>query len=81
MIQKIIKVGNSAAITIPKGFLQQTGLVVGQEVAVETSSKLKTLLVKPKKEAGKTTLTPEFKEWLDKFVEEYKPILKELSHL
>ena len=81
MIQKIIKVGNSAAITIPKEFLKEAGLQIGDEMAVETNGKLKMFLAKPKKQADQATLTPEFKAWLDSFMEEYRPILTKLAHL
>lgn len=79
--QKIIKVGNSAAITIPREFLKETGLKVGDEMALETNNKLKYLFGKPKNEAGSNTLTPEFKSWLNSFVDEYRPILKKLANI
>ncbi|MBI2029435.1 AbrB/MazE/SpoVT family DNA-binding domain-containing protein [Candidatus Gottesmanbacteria bacterium] len=81
MIQKIIKVGNSAAITIPKEFLQSANYKIGEEVALEINTPMRTLVVKPKSQAAKKTLTPEFKDWLDGFMEEYQPILEKLAHL
>lgn len=81
MIQKIIKVGNSAAITIPKEFLQDARYKIGEEVALEVNSHLRTLVVKPKSQASNKTLTPEFKDWLDGFMKEYQPILEKLAHL
>ncbi len=35
MAQKIIRTGNSAALTIPKDFFQQLGLKIGDAVEVE----------------------------------------------
>lgn len=81
MTQKIIKVGNSAALTLPIEFLQEAGLQVGDEMAVETNGKLKYFIAKPKSEANQKTLTPEFKAWLENFISEYRPVLKKLSHL
>lgn len=81
MIQKIIKVGNSAAVTIPKEFLKNTHLHIGDEVAVEANAIINMLIVKSKTEENKTYLTPEFKKWLDDFIVSYKPILKKLAHL
>ena len=60
MIQKIIRVGNSAAVIIPRKFLHQAKLRIEQEVAVETNSFAKTLLVKPKSQADKMHFAPEF---------------------
>lgn len=80
MLQKIIKVGNSAAVTLPKEFLQEARFHIGDEIALETNAQMRMFLGKPKKEAYKSILTPEFKDWLDSFINEYKPILKELAH-
>lgn len=81
MTQKIIKVGNSAAVLIPAEFLKEAGIKIGDEIAVEYNPKIKMFFGKPKELADKTTLTPEFKDWLDGIMEEYKPILKKLSHI
>lgn len=81
MLQKILKVGNSLAVTLPAEFIKAAKIKAGDTVGVEYNAKLKWFLAKSKKEADKTTLTPEFKNWLDNFMEEYRPILKRLSHL
>lgn len=81
MTQKIIKVGNSAAMLIPADFLKEADMKIGDEIAVEYNAKIKMFFGKPKELADKTTLTPEFKDWLDNIMEEYKPILKKLAHL
>ena len=36
MIQKIIRVGNSAALTLPKEFLEEAGLKIGDEMIDNT---------------------------------------------
>lgn len=79
MIQKIIKVGNSAAITIPKEFLREAHIRIGEEIAVETYPRAKTLLVKPKEQDGKMVLTPEFYQWLEAISEKYEDVIKELA--
>lgn len=80
MIQKIIKVGNSAAITIPKEFLNESGLTIGDEMVIETNTKRQVLFAKPKAQAQKISLSPEFFEWLDKISVEYEDTIKELAH-
>lgn len=79
MLQKVIKVGNSAALTIPREFLQETGIKVGDELIVETNSAAQMFLAKTKKLAGKMNLTPEFYTWLDKISKKYKDVIKELA--
>lgn len=79
MIQKIINVGNSTAIIIPREFLNESGLKIGDEMIIEMNTKRQLLLIKPKSYLPKVSLTPEFFEWLDNFTKEYQPILKKLA--
>lgn len=79
MIQKVIKVGNSAALTLPREFLQETGIKVGDELVVETNVAAQMFLAKTKKHAGKMSLTPEFYTWLDNISEKYQDVIKELA--
>lgn len=71
MKQKIIRVGNSIAITIPQNVVKEKNLKVGQEVQFE---------VEPVKKARKTTLTPDFLNWVDTYIEKNRPALEELAH-
>lgn len=81
MVQKIIKVGNSLAITIPKEFAKKSGFKQGEEVIVETFLNSKTMLIKPKSEEKTTTLTPEFYSWLKESTEKYKDAIIKLAHV
>lgn len=64
-IHKIIQVGGSAGITIPKKFLKATNLVIGEKIALEMNTDSKTLLMKPIHNAGVNYyLTPEYFKWL-----------------
>ncbi|OGG01645.1 hypothetical protein A2W14_07145 [Candidatus Gottesmanbacteria bacterium RBG_16_37_8] len=81
MIQKIIKVGNSAALTLPKNFLIQSGLRVGEEMSVETNIKAKMVLAKPVNQKPKMSLTPEFFDWLDRISQKYENTIKELAKI
>ncbi len=80
MIQKIIKVGNSAAITIPKQFLKEAKMKVGDEVIVEENARNEMLLIKSKKRADYPSLTPEFFSWLDMVTKKYKEVIAELAN-
>lgn len=66
MVQKIIKIGSSAGVTIPKKQLQELGLRVGDEVD---------LSLKPVKKNKHTKLMREY----DEFVEQYGQTLKNLA--
>ena len=48
MIQKVLKVGSSAAVTIPKKSLKELGLKIGDEVRVSVDSRRKTVSISPR---------------------------------
>ena len=80
MLQKIIKVGNSYAVTIPKFFADEAKWKAGLEVSVDTDILAKTLTIQPKNStAQKSSLTPEFLVWLKAFNAKYKNALTELA--
>ena len=76
MLQKVIKVGNSLAVTMPSEFIKQSGLKSGDKILVETSMKTLTLTADLEAETG---LTPEFDKSVRDFIKKYKPALKALA--
>lgn len=79
--QKIIKVGNSLAITLPASFVREGKLKIGDELIVETTPVYQTMYVKPKKMANKKHLTPEFYNWLESVSKKYEDVIKELANI
>lgn len=79
MLQKIIKVGNSLAVIIPKRFLEQSKIKIGDKLELEADPRLKLLILKTPDSPYQTTITPEFKSWLDNFIKENKSLLKKLA--
>lgn len=69
MIQKIIKVGNSLAVTIPKTIVKEQKLKQGESVELD--------IQKTKK--ARVKITPEFINWVDKYIESNRPALEELA--
>ena len=53
MTQKLLKVGTSAAVTIPKKSLKELGLKIGDEVRVAVDTKEKTVIIEPAKKSAK----------------------------
>lgn len=77
MTQKVLKVGSSAAVTIPKKSLEELGLKIGDQISVEIDKVKKIVSIKP---AGK--LSKEGKkilDWTKKFIERYRPALEALA--
>ncbi|MBI2430784.1 MAG: AbrB/MazE/SpoVT family DNA-binding domain-containing protein [Candidatus Levybacteria bacterium] len=80
MLQKVIQVGNSYAVTIPRGFADEIGIKPGQKVRVDEDFDTETLTVVPvESKIVKGSLTPEFLKWLKGFNARYKDALKELA--
>lgn len=80
MEQKVIQVGNSLAVTIPRAFVKDAGLKAGQKVLVSEDLESEILTIQPATQnALKGGLSPEFLRWLKKFNAKYKKALAELA--
>lgn len=80
MVQKVIKVGNSLAVTIPSDFAKELKLRPGEKINVDEDFETKTLTVQAiNTDIKKGGLTPEFLKWLKNFNNKYKDVLKELA--
>lgn len=75
MKQKIIRVGNSAAVTIPKKFLDEAQLQIGSETDVVFDTETKELKIKAGFAADK-----EIHELTQKIIAQYRPALEELAN-
>jgi len=74
MSQKILKVGSSAAVTIPKKSLEELGLKIGDRVDVALDRKRKAFIVESQIRVDKETI-----DWTKKFIEMYRPALEALA--
>lgn len=76
----IYQAGNSAAVTIPRQYLEELGLAVGQRVVMEKIPETAALLITPTgRNVVKSGVTTEFKKWLAGFLDEDAAILKGLA--
>ena len=74
MTQKVLKVGSSAAVTIPKKSLEELGLKIGDKVSVEIDKTTKAVVIKSAFKVDR-----ELFDWTDKFIDQYRPALEALS--
>ena len=74
MTQKVLRVGSSAAVTIPKEVLREFGLRIGDRVQVETDKKRRVVMVKPL-----VLVRQELVDWTDKFIKQYRTALVALA--
>jgi len=74
MTQKLLRVGSSAAVTIPKKSLKELGLKIGDEVRVQVSLKERAVTIRPAHRVEKEVL-----DWTDSFIKRYRPALEALA--
>lgn len=75
MAQKILKVGSSAAVTIPKASLEELGLKVGDRVEVHVDRKRRIVSIEP----IAVKVDRELANWTRKFIAKYRPALESLA--
>lgn len=79
MEQKVIQIGNSSGVILPKEIMKKMGLKPGSKVVIQTDSSGKTLLVSKNGKKYSPSVTPEFTRLLTKVNEQYDDALKELA--
>lgn len=79
MDQKIIQVGNSAGIIIPKALLDQLNLEPGSLITLQQDPNGEAIII-TKKGAKLTSINSNFLDILEKVNKEYGPALKELAN-
>ena len=75
--QKLLRVGSSAAVTIPKKSLKELGLKIGDEVQVSVHPKERKVTILP---ARRIDIDKEILEWTRRFIKRYRPALKALAN-
>jgi putative addiction module antidote len=76
MSQKVLKVGTSAAVTIPKDLLRALRLKIGDRVTVERDNKRGGAIILP---VRRSKLDAELVDWTEKFIAQYRPAFKALA--
>jgi len=76
MANKIIKVGSSAAVTIPKKVLKSLSIDIGDKVYVNVDGKNKRIIIEP---LANFKIKEETAEYIEEFIKEYKKDLEKLA--
>ena len=79
MVQRIIRIGNSYGVILPKEVIDATRMKVGDEVEIDPFPENLSITIRSSKSPYKTNITPEFKQWLDDFVKRNHSLLKTLA--
>lgn len=79
MAQKVIRIGNSTGVIIPKALLEDAGLKPGSQVVIEKEANGILIVREKGKTRKKTSITPEFLDIIDKVNRQYGVALKKLA--
>ena len=77
MIQKVLKVGSSAAVTIPKKSLDELGIRIGDSIRVDIDSVRNTVLIRPAR--AKSRRQKKIAELTLNFIDRYRADLEALA--
>lgn len=75
MIQKLLRVGSSAAVTIPKKSLKELGLKIGDSISLVVDARNQKVVIEPAAEA----VDQDTVAWARGFIKKYRPALKALA--
>lgn len=79
MAQKVIKVGNSAAITLSQSILDALGVSVGDQVQLNVDQQTKRVFFDSKPKVQDAPVDEELYSWTKRFIETYRKDLEELA--
>lgn len=74
MTQKLLKIGASAAVTIPKKSLKELGLKIGDSVMLSIDPRAKKVVIQPA-----IKIDRELMQWTKKFTAKYHSALTALA--
>ena len=80
MLQKVIKVGNSSAVTLPKQILEEFKIKAGDQVYVELDHSTSAVIISAKENPYKG-VSPDIASWTKKFIEKNRKALEDLANL
>lgn len=79
MAQKVIKVGNSAAITLSQSVLDVLGVSVGDQIQLDVDQQTKRVFLDSKPAVQDAPVDEELYSWTKRFIETYRKDLEELA--
>ena len=79
MEQRVIQIGNSVGVIIPRVLQKESTLKPGDRIIVEKDPVGDSFIVSKKGTQKHLSVTPEFFSWLKKFNNKYKDALAELA--
>ncbi len=78
MINKIVKIGNSTGVTLPKKLLSLLEIELGEDVFIESDLKNRTIIIKPI-QVARGEVNPDVIKGMKGFTKKYSKALKKLA--
>ena len=78
MSQKVIQIGSSVGITIPRAILEEMRVQVGDAVEVSAHPEQHVISIKPQK-GGKAIANKDLVVWAEDAIKRYRPALDALA--
>ncbi len=78
-MQKVIQVGNSLGIVIPKELAKKSGLKAGSNVYIQKDPNGPSIVINSKSRVFDSSITPDFLRIVSGINKKYGPALKELA--
>ncbi len=79
MAQKVIQIGSSIGVTIPKDMAEAMKIHVGDAVEVKVNEGEGSLSVVPSAQKRKALVDRELVDWIEDAIERYRPALEALA--
>ena len=79
MSQKVITVGNSLAITIPKGSARKLRIKAGDSVEISEHPSTQALTVRVRGKPGRESVNPDVIMWTNAFIDKNRKLLMRLA--
>jgi len=80
MHRKLCSIGNSQGVSIPREIINKLNLSVGTEVDITLDESSERIILEPvRKKKYPKGIDREFVSQVNKFIEKYRPALKELA--
>jgi putative addiction module antidote len=78
MVNKVLRVGDSAAVTIPKQVLKEMGMRIGDKIEVTYHSEANEIVLKPVKESH-SLVSDRVARLTANFIDQYRDALRQLA--
>jgi putative addiction module antidote len=79
MLRKIFRTGNSVVVPLPKEAIEYLQLDEGSEVKIEVDRENHQIIIIPANDPGIKGADQKFARQAAEFIEQYRPVLKELA--